>query len=145
MQLFKVKLLKGHKARPNQKCGNYLGYNTKTLALYSHAEALKKARGFGGIIEPYGKSYSVSLPDMIQLELNEMCPEVVNQLKGREQMIDAFGNPNMKVRFFFSDVFWNIYSEKKKQLTQEALVELKVLAHHASVANFILIVDEKQK
>jgi len=53
MKYYKVKLLEGHKAKPEDIVNGYLGnvFNDGEVCVYTRGEAIKKAGMFGGKIE----------------------------------------------------------------------------------------------
>jgi hypothetical protein len=65
LKLYKVLLLPGHDAKEDQNYRGYLG-DYGTAFTYTRGEAIKKARLFGGIIEPIVKSMDAVITGAIR-------------------------------------------------------------------------------
>lgn len=106
---YKVKLLDGHNARPDQVSNTgYLG-NEDSEAIYTRGEALKKARMFKGKIELVGLSRALSTVTMTQIPEDALTDWVVRQLQGREMFEDTDSTLNEKI--YSGDVFEAILGE----------------------------------
>ena len=106
---YKVKLLDGHSARPDQVSDTgYLG-NEDSESIYSRGEALKKARMFKGKIEVVALSKVLSTVTMTHIPQNALTDWVVRQLQGREMFTDTDSDLNEKI--YSGDVFEAILCE----------------------------------
>ena len=129
MQTYRVKLLEGHSANPNNISGGYLSLNPRTKpALYTRGQALKKANRFGGKIEKFGKNITTNPLKMLQLAESEIHPTIVSLMK--EKMV--YEHYVSLVCFItYGNVFAEILEDQAKgvvsALEQEILDELEVL------------------
>ena len=106
---YKVKLLEGHSARPDQVSNTgYLG-NEESESIYTRGEALKKARMFKGKIEPVALSKAMTVVSMTQIPENALLDWVVRQLEGREMFDDT--NSDLGEKIYSGDVFEAILCE----------------------------------
>lgn len=141
MQLYKVKLLKGHRANRSQIHDGYLAHNPNYLALYSRGEALKKARGFGGKIEPHGKDYKIAEDNIMTLLLSEIIHvDIVLELDGMEFMRSTDTNV---FRLYSSDIFntiLNNFNESTKIRPGAVFDELNVLAELSCNYTYIMTI-----
>ena len=123
MQLYRVKLNEGHTANPDQIAGKYLGnYHSIDPALYSKGEAQKKAKMFGGSIEPFGKNYSLIDLKIAQIPKEQLSIELLNELDGRESFIDA--DHDLNEVLYSADIFEAILCEVDEAIEQELLVRV---------------------
>ena len=69
---YKVKLLDGHSALPNQIVGGYLGntFDNGRIERYTRGEAIKKAKRFGGEIEEIPTTISFDEMKMATIDEN---------------------------------------------------------------------------
>ena len=110
MQLYRVKLLEGHTANPDQIVGEYLGnYSTIDPALYKKSEAQKKAKMFGGKIEAFGRNYHTVDLKIIQIPVDQFSQQLINELNGRESFIDT--DRDLNEVLYSADVFEAILGE----------------------------------
>lgn len=106
---YKVKLLEGHSARPDQVSNTgYLG-NEESETIYTRGEALKKARMFKGKIEPVALSKALRTVSMTQINEDALSDWVVRQLRGREAFEDTDSELGEKI--YTGDVFETILCE----------------------------------
>ncbi len=141
MQLYKVKLNEGHTAKRDQIYGTYLG-DDDGLALYTRGEALKKARMFGGSIEPQGRNYITAKLNILQLSRNELSTEALLELNKRHVMVDKLSVEMM----YFGDVFSTILTENydrplNQRLTFDCEEEIRVLDHMSHDFEYIMLID----
>lgn len=123
MQLYRVKLNEGHTAKPDQIAGEYLGnYSTIDPALYTRAEAHKKARMFGGSIEAFGRDYTVDELKVIQIPKAQISQALVNELQDREVFVDT--DYGLQEAMYSSDVFEAILGEVSESVEQELLIRV---------------------
>lgn len=132
MQLYKVKLKQGHKAKPDQMCGEYLGYGD-IICLYTYREAQKKAIAFGGIFEPHGKNYTVNNVKVLQLAKQELSPAVLRELREREVYTDPADETNEPI--YYGDVFATILGEENE-------MDKLLQRHSASLIDELLVLDK---
>jgi hypothetical protein len=83
-KVYRVKLNETNYAEPTQIVDGYLATDGE-IHLYSRGEAMKKAARFGGTIEPFGKAYTVTPLNLVQLSKSELSPELVGILSGLHQ------------------------------------------------------------
>ena len=106
---YKVRLLDGHNARPDQVSNTgYLG-NEESESIYTRGEALKKARMFKGKIELVGLSKALTKVSMTQLAQDFLLDRVIRELEGREIFIDTDSHLDEKI--YSGDVFEAILGE----------------------------------
>jgi hypothetical protein len=106
---YKVKLLDGHNARPDQVSNTgYLG-NEESESIYTRGEALKKARMFKGKIELVGLSKALTKVSMTQIPQDALADWVVRQLQGREMFEDT--DTELAEKIYSGDVFEAILCE----------------------------------
>ncbi len=104
---YKVKLLDGHNARPDQVSNTgYLG-NEDSESIYTRGEALKKARMFKGKIELVALSKVLSTVTMTKIPQNALTDWVFRQLQGREMFEDT----ETGEKIYNGDVFETILGE----------------------------------
>jgi len=121
MQLYRVRLNEGHTARPDQIAGDYLGgYANIDPMLYKHMEAVKKARMFGGSIEPFGRDYSIDKLEVIQISKSQLSQALINELKDREVFIDT--DDMLEEVMYTSDVFETILCEIDEEIKLQKLI-----------------------
>lgn len=130
MQLFKIKLLEGHKAYSDQIAGEYLGNNsTIDPALYTYRKALIEAKKVGGVIEKHGREYTTNKMSIIQLNKSELSDAVIRDLNGREAFKDA--DPDLNEFIYYGDVFAGMLNEhlEKSEIyfNQDTIDELLIL------------------
>jgi transposase-like protein len=143
MQLYKIKLLKGHNARRGEILNGYLG-TTDGVCLYTRGEAIKKARMFGGKIEPHGKNYTAVTSQVISLSRKEISTEVLAELHGREIYKDT--DISLNESLYLADVFDAILGENDerslfKRLSFDAAEELYVLRELTFQVTLVMLVD----
>lgn len=139
MQLYRVKLNEGHTAKPDQIAGEYLGgYSKIDPMLYTHMEAIKKARMFGGTIEPFGKNYSIDKLQVIQIPKSHIGKALINELKGREVFIDT--DNLLEEVMYSSDVFETILGEQYEAFEHQTLI--RVGKEHQVLVDELLVLDE---
>jgi hypothetical protein len=120
-QLYRVKLYEGHTAKPKQVSGEYLGnYATTDPALYSKGEAQKKAKMFGGKIEPFGKVYHFTELKVMQLSSEQISEKLMSELRGREEFVDT--DNDLDEAFYSADVFEAILCEVDQMINKQKLV-----------------------
>jgi hypothetical protein len=123
MQLYRVKLNEGHTARPDQVAGEYLGgYAKIDPMLYTHMEAVKKARMFGGSIEPFGRDYTIDTLKVIQIPIVQLSKALVNELNGREIFVDT--DNTLEEVMYSSDVFEAILGELDESFEAQTLIRI---------------------
>jgi hypothetical protein len=122
-QLYRVKLNEGHTAKPDQIAVGYLGdYSTTDPALYTKGEAQKKAKMFGGSVEPFGRSYHLNELKMVQIPNEQLSERLLNELKDRESFADVDTDLNEKI--YSADIFEAILGEVDEAIEQELLVRV---------------------
>lgn len=112
MKQYFVKLLEGHKAKEDQILDGYLGYpNQLVPIMYSRGEAIKKARAFGGKIEPVANCIADVMTRMTIMTLpeNALLDGVVKEMKSREAFKDA---TEMDEVIYQGDIFEEILGEE---------------------------------
>ncbi len=106
---YKVKLLEGHNARPDQVSNTgYLG-NEESECIYTRGEAIKKARVFGGKIEAVSLSQALTTVSMTQIPQGVLLDGVLVQLLGREMFMDT--DVDLDEKIYSGDVFEAILCE----------------------------------
>jgi len=121
MQSYRVRLKEGHTARPDQIAGEYLGnYATIDPMLYTHMEALKKAKMFGGSIEPFGRDYNIDRLQVIQIPKSQLSQALINELQGREVFLDT--DNLLEEIMYSSDVFEAILGEVDEEIKLQGLI-----------------------
>ena len=111
MQLYRVKLNEGHTAKPDQIAGEYLGgYANIDPMLYTRSEAHKKARMFGGTIEPFGRDYTVDELKVIQIPKAQLSQDI------------PLESPMNK------SAWWSIFITFSNDLSSGVIIFLKVVA-----------------
>jgi hypothetical protein len=139
MQLYRVKLNEGHTARPDQISGEYLGsYATIDPILYTHMEAVKKARMFGGSIEPFGKKYTIDRLNVIQIPKNQLSQALINELKDREVFTDT--DNMLEEVMYSSDVFEAILGEQFEYFGKQNLIRVGV--EYQVLVDELMVLDE---
>jgi hypothetical protein len=139
MQLYRVKLNEGHTARPDQIAGEYLGgYANIDPMLYTHMEAVKKARMFGGSIEPFGRDYTIDKLKVIQISKSQLSQALINELKDREVFIDT--DDMLEEVMYTSDVFETILCEQYEYFEKQTLI--RVGKEHQVLVDELLVLDE---
>lgn len=139
MQLYRVKLQEGHTARPDQICGEYLGsYATIDPMLYTRSEAQKKARMFGGSIEPFGRDYTVDELKVIQIPKAQLSQTLINELQGREVFLDT--DNLLEEVLYSSDVFEAILGEQFEAFEQQLLI--RIGKEYQVLVDELMVLDE---
>ena len=139
MQLYRVKLNEGHTAKPDQIAGEYLGnYSTIDPALYTRAEAHKKARMFGGSIEAFGRDYTVDELKVIQIPKAQISQALINELQHREIFVDT--DYGLQEVMYSSDVFETILGEQYEYFEKQTLI--MVGKEHQVLVDELLVLDE---
>jgi hypothetical protein len=139
MQLYRVKLNEGHTAKPDQIAGEYLGgYAKIDPMLYTHMEAVKKARMFGGTIEPFGKNYTIDKLQVIQIPKAHIGKALINELQGREVFIDT--DNLLEEVMYSSDVFEAILGEQYESFEHQTLI--RIGKEHQVLIDELLVLDE---
>ena len=139
MQLYRVRLNEGHTARPDQISGEYLGnYATIDPMLYTHMEAVKKARMFGGSIEPFGRDYTIDKLKVIQIPKAQLSQALINELKDREVFIEI--DNMLEEVMYSSDVFEAILGEQYEYFEKQTLI--RVGKEHQVLVDELLVLDE---
>lgn len=123
MQLYRVKLNEGHTATADQVAEGYLGnYATIDPALYTRGEAQKKAKMFGGSIEPFGRDYTVDELKIIQIPKAQLSQFLINELQDREVFVDT--DYGLQEAMYSSDVFETILGEVTEGVEQQLLIRV---------------------
>jgi len=139
MQLYRVRLKEGHTARPEQIAGEYLGnYATIDPMLYTHMEAVKKARMFGGSIEPFGRNYNIDRLQVIQVPKSQLSQALINELQGREVFLDT--DNLLEEVMYTSDVFEAILGEQFEYFEKQTLI--RIGKEHQVLVDELLVLDE---
>ena len=139
MQLYRVRLQEGHTARPDQISGEYLGnYATIDPTLYTRSEANKKARMFGGSIEPFGRDYAVDELKVIQIPKAQLSQALINELQHREIFVDT--DYGLQEVMYSSDVFETILGEQYEYFEKQTLI--RVGKEHQVLVDELLVLDE---
>ena len=139
MQLYRVRLNEGHTARPDQISGEYLGsYANIDPILYTHMEAVKKARMFGGSIEPFGKKYTIDKLEVIQIPKNQLSQALINELRDREVFTDT--DNMLEEVMYSSDVFEAILGELHESFESQTLI--RVGKEHQVLVDELMVLDE---
>ena len=139
MQLYRVRLKEGHTAKPDQIAGEYLGnYATIDPMLYTHMEAVKKARMFGGSIEPFGRDYNIDRLQVIQIPKVQLSQALINELKGREVFLDT--DNLLEEVMYSSDVFEAILGEQYEYFEKQTLI--RIGKEHQVLVDELLVLDE---
>jgi hypothetical protein len=142
MQLYRVKLQEGHTARPDQVAGEYLGnYSNIDPALYTRGEAYKKAKLFGGTIEPFGKNYLTDEVKVLQLSKKQIGEDILADLKDRESFVDTDNDLNEVM--YSADIFETILCELDE--LQEKLRLIKPSKSTQIVLDELLVLNELSK
>jgi hypothetical protein len=141
-QLFRVKLNEQHTATNEQIKDGYLA-NFDEICLYSRSEANKKAKVFGGKVEPFGKKYHTGTDcKMLLLPQSELSQKLRNELNGRESFIDT--DEQLGEQIFGADIFDAILEELDGvsnitgRISNELIEELTVLSVLSSNYQYIL-------
>jgi hypothetical protein len=122
-QLYRVRLNEGHTAKPDQIAEGYLGNdNSIDPALYSKSEAQKKAKMFGGSVEPFGKAYHLNELKMAQIPKEQLSTELLNELKDRESFADV--DTDLDEKIYSADKFETILGEVDEAIEQQLLVRV---------------------
>jgi len=141
MQLYKVKLVAGHTAKPDQIINGYLASFPDELGIYTRGEAIKKAKMFGGKIEKHGKNYTVNDSKIIQLAKQELSSAVLRELEGRELYEDTSSTFNEPI--YFGNVFAAILGEITETIrsanTPELHDELTILDNICAKYEYVMI------
>lgn len=139
MKLYRVRLNEGHTAKPDQIAGEYLGgYASIDPMLYTHMEAVKKARMFGGSIEPFGRDYTIDRLQVIQIPKSQLSQALINELKDREVFIDT--DNMLEEVMYSSDVFEAILGEQYEYFEKQTLI--MVGKEHQILVDELLVLDE---
>lgn len=139
MKLYRVRLNEGHTAKPDQIAGEYLGgYASIDPMLYTHMEAVKKARMFGGSIEPFGRDYTIDRLQVIQIPKSQLSQALINELKDREVFIDT--DNMLEEVMYSSDVFEAILGEQYEYFEKQTLI--RVGKEHQVLVDELLVLDE---
>jgi hypothetical protein len=139
MQLYRVKLNEGHTAKPDQIAGDYLGgYANIDPMLYTHMEAVKKARMFGGSIEKFGRDYTIDKLKVIQIPKVQLSQALINELKNREVFIDT--DNMLEEVMYSSDVFETILGEQYEYFEKQTLI--RVGKEHQVLVDELMVLDE---
>lgn len=139
MQLYRVRLNEGHTAKPDQIAGEYLGgYSKIDPMLYTHMEAVKKARMFCGSIEPFGRDYTIDKLKVIQIPKAQLSQALINELKDREVFIDT--DNMLEEVMYSSDVFEAILGEQYEYFEKQTLI--RVGKEHQVLVDELLVLDE---
>lgn len=139
MQLYRVRLNEGHTAKPDQIAGEYLGgYANIDPMLYTHMEAVKKARMFGGSIEKFGRDYTIDKLKVIQIPKAQLSQALINELKDREMFIDT--DNMLEEVMYSSDVFEAILGEQYEYFEKQTLI--RVGKEHQVLVDELLVLDE---
>lgn len=142
MQLYRVKLNEGHTAKPDQIAGEYLGgYANIDPMLYTRSEANKKARMFGGTIEPFGRDYTVDKLKVIQIPKAQLSQALINELQGREVFLDT--DNLLEEVMYSSDVFETILCEQYEYFNKQKLI--RVGKEYQVLVDELLVLDEISK
>lgn len=152
MQLYRVILLQGHTAAKNQNLGGYLGdtsYDDKPL-IYKRGEALKKARMFGGRIEPFGQNYNIDELKVLRLSRACISVAILKELDGREVFTDTDNRANESdERLFDASIFEAILGENHektilnaKTFTDDILNELEILSVLLGGYDYLMLTPE---
>ena len=138
MQLYRVRLKEGHTAKPDQIAGKYLGgYANIDPMLYTHMEAVKKARMFGGSIEPFGREYHLNKIKVLQIPNEQLSKRLLNELKGRECFTDT--DDMLEEVMYSSDVFETILGEVDEEIKLQKLI---TWGSYQSFIDELLVLDE---
>lgn len=122
-QLYRVKLNEGHTAKPDQIAVGYLGNdNSIDPALYSKSEAQKKAKMFGGSVEPFGKAYHLNELKMVQIPKKQLSERLLNELKDRESFADV--DTDLDEKIYSADIFEAILGEVDDAIENQLLVRV---------------------
>lgn len=142
MQMYVVKLNKGHKATDQQNVGGYLGYGeTGKLYVYTKSEAYKKARIFGGKAMPYGKNYEATdEAKVLILRRDEIHPTIVKAMRGREMLTDVGTSNEHGVVLFEREIFYNILIAYVYE--KQVQIELEALGHMTQDYSYIMVIDK---
>lgn len=120
-QLYRVKLLEGHTAKADQVAGGYLGdYSSIDPALYSKGEAQKKAKMFGGKVEPFGKVYHITECKILQIRKEQISQQLIDELNGRESFVDTDNDLNEEI--YSADIFETILCELDEYIKKQRLI-----------------------
>lgn len=139
MKLYRVRLNEGHTAKLDQIAGEYLGgYASIDPMLYTHMEAVKKARMFGGSIEPFGRDYTIDRLQVIQIPKSQLSQALINELKDREVFIDT--DNMLEEVMYSSDVFEAILGEQYEYFEKQTLI--RVGKEHQVLVDELLVLDE---
>ena len=139
MQLYRVRLKEGHTARPDQIAGEYLGnYATIDPMLYTHMEAVKKARMFGGSIEPFGRDYTIDRLQVIQIPKAQLSQTLINELQGREVFLDT--DNLLEEVMYSSDVFEAILGEQYEAFEHQTLI--RIGKEYQVLVDELMVLDE---
>lgn len=125
---YKVAVKENHTADPDQLKDGYLAF-CGVVQVYDRGEAQKKARMFGGVIEPVKLSASMGKLNITTIPANALLDGVVRLLKGRESFTD---NTDNNETFYQGDVFEAILGEiaenPKSSVSKKVIEQLEELA-----------------
>lgn len=142
MTKYRVKLIDGHKAKPEQNVDGYLGDNGENVVIplpltYTRGEAIKKAAAFKGKIEKVettvhivpmriGRISKEALVWGVEKELNKILPEFKDT------------NKELAERIFTGDVFDNILNGVDN-LDEKAIAQLQELVNEFREYEYVLV------
>lgn len=121
MQVYKVRLLKGHLIKKEYVVDGCIGSEVEPgkIQFYTRSEAIKKARVFGGKIEAHGKKYTTVSLKVLQLAKSELSTELINELDGREVSTDTTEGGGQHL--YYGNVFDTILGENLENSTVNRL------------------------
>ena len=144
---YKIKLNNPEKQLPeNVTTDGYLGIDNYPI-IYTRGEGLKKARMFGGKLEPIGISKVVTKLTMLQIPENALLHDIVKLLSGRESFLDADSDNNERI--YTGDIFEAIFCELVEEMdsgvsipSKKVLGQLNELSQICD-ADYVQIIDCK--
>lgn len=137
MTQYKVKLLTGHKAKPEQMIDGYLSHLVLPIpAQYSRGEAIKKARMFGGKIELAKETQLIKPVRVAKIDKESIVWGIEKVLMNvAPEFVDTDLHKNEKI--YTADVFSNIFDEKT--MDKKAIEQIGQLINAMEDYDFVII------
>ena len=125
LQAYRVKLIKGHKAKKADNIDGYLGnaFGDGEICIYAtRAVAINKARLFKGTIEPFGKKYDIDKDEFAQIYKSNLSLELQGILENIHHY-HSTDNHVLTAKFYAGNVFGLIVHPEEENEVIEGLSE----------------------
>lgn len=137
---YRIKLNDNHNAKADQNISGYLGWGegygklSGVVCIYSRGEAIKKARVFGGKIEPV--PFSKITTDLVMRQVPERLISglVLDLLKDHKQFNDA---TDMGEGIYGADIFMTLLAETTN-LSDVARLQLGMLSQMFDDVDYVM-------